>query len=376
MRLAGAVSTGLLAVTLAVSPAWCPERALADSPKIKIGISTALTGSAATYGQDVKDGILFAAKVFAPERYEFVIEDDKCSGKDAVTVAQKLIHVDKVQYVIGFACSGAALAAAPAYEAAKIPVIVTCASAPKISEAGKFIFRTTPSDTMAAAKLSDHLLTKHYQSVAVLTEQTEYALGLQEAFSVRAAAQKLKVTAEEYITGTTDFRSLLLKLKQQNPDGLFVNAQTEETTAAIVKQIREMHWAVPLYSAYWASSPAFLKLLGSEADGIEVVDTPPLDGLLNAEGQGVYQRFRDAGGEVRSIETIFASSVEALRALDSVLREQPGMTPEQVTAALGAKKFQGIFGPYSFDVNGDIVGLDFVIKRIEGGAAKVIPLQK
>ena len=35
-------------------------------------------------------------------------------------------------------------------------------------------------------------------------------------------------------------------------------------------------------------------------------------------------------------------------------------------------KFQGIFGDYSFDRNGDIRGLSFVVKTIVDG--KVVPL--
>lgn len=76
--------------------------------RIKIGVSLPLTGGAAIEGVDVHALLLFANKHFADDVYELIFEDDKCSEKDAVSVAQKFADVDKVSYVLGFVCSGTA----------------------------------------------------------------------------------------------------------------------------------------------------------------------------------------------------------------------------------------------------------------------------
>lgn len=81
--------------------------------KIKFGVSTALTGEAASYGIDLKNALVFANDRLGQGRYEFVFEDDKCNGKDAVVAARRLIDVHKVKYVIGFACSSTILSTAP-----------------------------------------------------------------------------------------------------------------------------------------------------------------------------------------------------------------------------------------------------------------------
>src|SRR5690606_26386395 len=111
----------------------------APQKKIKIGVSTALTGEGATWGLDVRDGIAFAVEELAPERFELIVEDDKCSSKDAASVAHKLVEVDKVDYVVGLACSSAALASAPIYERARTVTIVVSGSSPKIAQAGDYI---------------------------------------------------------------------------------------------------------------------------------------------------------------------------------------------------------------------------------------------
>ena len=89
-----------------------PAFVLPEEP-IKIGVSLPLTGPASTYGVELKKVITFANKKLANNKYELIFEDDKCSPKEAVTVAHKFIDLDKLKYVTGFACSGATVAAAP-----------------------------------------------------------------------------------------------------------------------------------------------------------------------------------------------------------------------------------------------------------------------
>ena len=84
--------------------------------KIKIGLVSALTGESAPTGLDVKDAILFANKLYGGDRYEFVIEDDRCLGRDGASAAHKLVSIDKVKYALGFACSVSFLSAASIYE--------------------------------------------------------------------------------------------------------------------------------------------------------------------------------------------------------------------------------------------------------------------
>lgn len=137
-------------------------------PKIKIGVSTVLSGDAATYGIDMQNAILFANEKFGDGRYELIIEDDKCDPKTAVSIAQKFANLDKVDFVLGYVCSGAMLAAAPILERAKIPTIVGGASAAAIADTGEYIFRTAPSDRLLAIKIAGYIAAKH-ASVALLS---------------------------------------------------------------------------------------------------------------------------------------------------------------------------------------------------------------
>ncbi|RMD87212.1 MAG: ABC transporter substrate-binding protein [Candidatus Dadabacteria bacterium] len=331
---------------------------LSSKPLVKIGISSALTGGAATYGMDLRDAIVFANEKLGKGRYKLIIEDDKCSGREAVTIAQKFIHVEHVDWVMGYACSGAALAALPLYKKAGIPVMITAASSPKIRDAGKNVFRTFPSDQMAARKLYSRMKTQK-GVMGILSEETDYCQDFKNAFLDAAKEDGIKVAVEDVLPSSSDYRSVLLRLRKKGVDLLFLNSQSEQGVINMVKQIHEMGWKVKLFAAYWPDSPVFLRSLGNMAYGIEYVVTQRLDDLLTEDGRAVYKEFLDKGYKIRSIGAVFASSFEGFRVVDEVIRN--GSDPESYI--LG-KSFNGIFGRYSFDKHGEIKGLGFVVKRL------------
>ena len=337
-----------------------------QTKKIKIGVSSALTGQAAAYGLDIKDAVSFAAEHLGMDNFEFFFEDDRCNGKDAATIANKFVNVLDVDFVVGYACSSTLLAAAPIYEKAKVPVIVTCASSARIADAGDYIFRTTPSDRFAATRLYRHVKDKH-KVLGLISEEDEYPQALQKAFVDANSDGAMKLVIENYLPKTEDFRTQILKLKKQKVEGLFLITQSEAASVSLLKQVRELKWDVPIYGAYWPSSPSYLELAGSFSEGIEFVDTPPLSSMLKSEGEKIFEDFLKKYPKIRSIESVWATTFEGLRIV-----KQASESKKEVRDYLYNSKFKGIFGEYHFDKNGEIQGLDFAMKRVEDGAPILI----
>ena len=337
--------------------------AFSEDQKIRVGVSIPLSGDASVYGDDIKRVLTFAnSQVFA-NRYEFVFEDDKCTGKDGVTVAHKLVSVDKVKYVLGFACSGTLLAAAPIYERGQVLAIGTMTTSPDISKAGQYIFRTVPSDELAAKVLGE-FIAKSNKHLAVISEESDYCESLLKQLEQNKA---LKVSVEHYKSGESDFRSLILRLKSKQPDALMLNPQTDGPLITMVKQIRSLNWNIPLFGAYYPSSTNFLKGVGAQAEGITFVDPPTLKDLLVSDKVSLYDRFLGLGGPLRGIDYVFVLTYNALAALDGALHS--GKNPKE---ALNSLTFDGLSGPFSFDKDGDIVGIQHVIKRITQGTPTVV----
>lgn len=338
----------------------------AAEEKVKIGVSLALTGSAATYGGDIRNVLEFANEKLTNSRYELVFDDDRCNGRDAVTVAHRFIDVMKLNYVSGFACSSALLPSASLYEKARVITITPSASAADISKAGDFIFRTCPSDKFSAKRLYEYIAPRH-KKFGFVSEQTDAVQGFLNSFIEANEGGALQIVNENFLTETTDFRSLLLKLRAKNIDGLHLNCQTEQTLLAVLKQVRAMGWSVPLYNVYFAGSPALLEKAQGASEGVVYVDLPNVRDVLTAEGKLLYEEFEKKYGGMKSIDLYFATGFEALRAIDAAA--QSGKEPREF---LYGTKFHGLLGDWSFDRNGDIQGLNFVIKVVRGNKSIVL----
>lgn len=336
--------------------------------KIVLGVSSALTGGAATYGVDIKNILTFANQKLYQNRYEFVFEDDKCNGRDAVTAAQKFINILHVRAVVGFACSGTILASAPLYEKSKTIALVLSGSAPAISQSGEYIFRTWPSDTGAAEVLAARLSAKHHK-VGVLSEQTEYAQGLLDAVSRNAKILGLELESESFISDVADFRSLLLKIRSRGVEGLFINSQAELSFLAILKQVKEMNLAVPVYGAYYPGSRTLLEKAGPEmVEGIEFVDGPTPEEIFTEDGKSIYEEFKKEFGAPQSVPFLFATVLEGMRAIDAAYQ-----SGKDLREYLSSASFEGFFGPWKFDQNGDIVGLRHVMRVVLNGEPSILP---
>ena len=98
--------------------------------------------------------------------------------------------MERLRYVLGFACSGALLAAAPVYERAKVTVIAAATSSADISKTGRHILRTCHSDAYTASLLFQHV-NRRYERFAVLSEETEFCQSLLASFEENNAHSAL-----------------------------------------------------------------------------------------------------------------------------------------------------------------------------------------
>lgn len=335
----------------------------AAQERTKIGLSTALTGPGASWGTDLKNALLFADRHFGGNRYQIIIEDDKCDSRESVTAARKLTDIDRVKAVFTN-CSATTLSAAPIFRNAGALVFAPLASSKRVSAVGDYIFRMPPSDAAAAAMLYDYIASRH-AFTGVLTETADYATDFFEGFK---GSKALRVHNENYLTTDTDFRSVLLKFSHEGIDSLFINSNSEQSFALILRQFRELGLHVPLYGALIPGSAKFLQLTNGMPEGLDFADFPANADSLGEEGKSLFSQFVNEYGPPMSWDISFALTLEAFRAMDAAL--QSGKDPK---AFLHSQKFQGIFGPFFFDQNGDLQGLKPVMRRMEGGKVVTLP---
>lgn len=253
------------------------EEGVIESDTIKIGYIGPLTGNAASYGQDVKNGIELYFKqnpTIEGKAVEVIYEDGACNGQSAANAAQKLINVDGVQVILGGQCSGETLAAAPIAEQNKVLLLSALSSSPEVTTAGDYVFRNYPSDAKVSETLVADILENDYQAIAVLAEQTDYA----QAFSKAIAAQLKErgeedrlVLQESYAVDNTDFRTLLTKVEEKEADVLVSLAQSPAINGFTVKQMKEVGLDIQVYGTDTIDGPDFFNTAKDAAEGVRQV---------------------------------------------------------------------------------------------------------
>ncbi|MEO0768860.1 MAG: ABC transporter substrate-binding protein [Cyanobacteria bacterium J06649_4] len=116
---------------------------------------------------------------------KLLLVNDNDDSEQAKTIATELVNNPDVLGVVGHYSSGTTLAAAEVYEAGKLPMVSATSTAVSISTAGDYIFRTVPSDRLAAGTLSRFVIEKlNKQKAAVFfTSDSTYSKSVKSEFT-------------------------------------------------------------------------------------------------------------------------------------------------------------------------------------------------
>lgn len=331
--------------------------AVGETARIRIGVSTALTGPVAEWGVDLQRVLRFANQKFGHDRYELIFEDDKCDNSSAVTVAHKLLDQDHVRAVFGL-CSTTVVATSLLFERAKVPFFVPLTTSTSATRDRKYVFRATLNDQRAAAALSKHVA-GHSKFVGILTESNEFSEGFRQDFSAAAKSTALRIENESFSPETTQFQALLLKFRKLGVDSLFINSNSERVFATISRQLKELQMNATIYGAYLPGTRVFRELVTGRTTPITFVDYPSAENILTDEGRILFQEFLADGGPLNISDYAFPAIIESFRSMDAALQ-----AAEDPSKTLHGTSRTGIFGKYSFDENGDIQGPELAIKTI------------
>lgn len=334
---------------------------------IKIGYIGPLTGDAAAYGVDTLNGV----KMAIDERnatggvnghmIELVAEDGRCTGTDAASAAQKLVHVDNVVAVIGGQCSGETLAAAPIVEAAKVPMISPLSSSPDVTNAGDFIFRDYPSDALKTKAMAKYFREKGWKHVAMLSENTDFAMAFRDALT-KDLGKDAVVFDEVVEPGTKDFRTLVTRLKDVSFDVFFPNAQSDAVMAAMVEQLRDQGFKQQIVTHDVGDSMTLVDLIPEAVEGMQVINVP------SAGEDGSFDvRYRAKFGDAQSTLAFAAHAYDATNVLMDALKDSGTDSQSIRDYFYDLKGYDGIVGHFSFDENGDVLGIPYVLKEFKNG---------
>lgn len=258
-----------------------------DEDSIKIGFFSVMSGPVSLSGTSAWDGLrLYIEEVNAAggvhgRTIELVGPyDEACEPSQAVSAVKRLVSEDKVFAIFGGGCSGASLAALPTIKQSGIPTMISVSTSPKFFEEPiPNLFRAgTVSDAIQAEAITDAAIaTFEPDRPAELAVANEYGQGAAERIANRLEDVHGvdPVASETYEIGATDFSSQLLKLRQANPDLVFLYAYHQEA-GRIVRQAKNLGVDVPMIGGSATATPLFADAAGDTATGFVALQPVPV----------------------------------------------------------------------------------------------------
>ena len=232
MRCTGTLATAIALILVAGGCGGAPGDG--EQEPIKIGLSTPLSGAAASLGENERRGVELAIDqvndgggLLEGRKLALSAEDNGCNPTDGVSSVTKLITKQRVATVIGALCSGVTLSAMPLAKRHRVPFLVATSTSPDITAASgeggnEYTFRINPSDATLADALAAHLASADkIRKLAVLAEDSTYGRTGAKAFDAALKRNGIAVTGIDYVAqGTADFSTQISKYRNNGTEGV------------------------------------------------------------------------------------------------------------------------------------------------------------
>lgn len=367
-----------LSKALAVAGLLISTQAFAQQT-IKIGLVQPLTGSVAYNGtadvagskqavdeRNAKGGVL-------GKKIELVIEDGQCKPANSVNAAEKLIQKDKVVALSGAFCSSATAAIIPVAEKYKMPLITGVSSKADLTEKGnKYFFRATETDALLAKSFAKIIYSNlNLKNIAYIGVNDDWGRGGVDEFSKQMTELGAKPALKEYFDhGTTDFYTLLTKLRASKADGVFVAAETQDGSI-LVKQIKELGLNIKVFGVgSWATSD-FIGLAGPAAEGIYAA-VPYSSTMKTPKNEAFVKEYASRNKE--NPGKYGAAGYNAMNILMDAIERAKSTDADKIVAALHKTDYEGPNGKFMFNPNGQAWGFNVVLVQIRNKVPEVVQM--
>jgi branched-chain amino acid transport system substrate-binding protein len=272
---------------------------------------------------------------------------------------------------------------APYCERRRVLLLSPSASAPQLTTAGEYVFRTYPSDVFEGASMADFARDLGLDRVAILAVDSDYGASLAAVFAERFRSAGGSVVALlTFPEGdTAAIGDAVTALAGLSPRGVYVPAYAGDL-ATVLNLLRPAK-SHPIVLGTSSVTADLVRLAGPAADNL-VFPLPSFD--ADADDPGV--RAFAAAYKARFSEPpdVYAAyAYDAVRVLAAAMERAGSFEVDDVRdALLGIDHYEGVTGHMAFDRNGDVVqyprlyvarGGRFVAydRFIEGGGVLPVP---
>jgi len=365
--------------------------------------------------QDQQEGYELAAKEInqaggiqgCPLRLVYNRSEGGGTNPDAVQSAMLELADDGEVAVLGATHSAATKRIAAIAQYIKIPVMITPDTPDDLmANSSSWIFRINPANQTYAGAAFDMIKDKlsPTANVAILYDQTEY--GESAAITAGDAAIHRGLSLVSYMgydPASVDFTALLSRVRNANPDALYVISSNAKQAQSILAGIASLRMNLPLVIGNGSgfTSHEFLYdqagKLNSSLDGmvLTVAWSPGLEGRTNPDFNQQLDSFRESNRSTASYPAVIATvqAYTALSLLSDAILETAKTTPrdwkailsdpDQLAAYRGelaqtlrgfkAAQHNSMLGTVEFDADGQNQAEAVIVQAIAGKLTPVYP---
>lgn len=328
----------------------------AKDDEIKIGYIGPLTGDGAPWGiaqvnmlkmlvEDTNaNGGLLGKKVV------LFYYDNRSDSVETSNAAKRLIQQDKVNAIIGTNSSSTSIAMASICEDNKVPMIATNATNAQVTmkdaAVRPYTFRIILTDPQLGSIMANYTYNElNIKNVAMLYELgSDYSIGVKDAF--KESFEKLGgkiTTSEAYKTGDVDFRAQLSKIKETNPEAIFLPALYKQIGLA-ANQARQLGITAKLVGTDSWTTKDIITLAADAVEGSYLctsmnIKDPALDGLKKKYDEKYNQKLEDMGSDgfmAYDAYMVLLDAINRAGSADSVAIRDALETTKDVKGCIGS----------------------------------------
>ena len=303
-------------------------------------------------------------------RLKFIIEDDQSTVEGAISAFNKLIHQDKVPVIIGVWTSHVAQSVFPIAQENQVVAFSPVVTASGLTEIGDFIFRAShATDALipGGVKLTQEKL--GYQRVATIADSVDgFSRDSDATFKKTFADSGIEVVASEtFAPIETDFSAQLTRIKESNPEAIFVSAQQIEVIR-ILTQGRQLGISSEVPFISLVLSVDEIQRAGDAAEGA-ITFTDWVSTADTLGNQAFVQNYTAKFGMEPSVWA--AQPYAALYILAEAISNAQSTDSTAIRDALAnITDFDTVLGKFSFDAVGGAV-YDPVVLIVKNGELQV-----
>ena len=266
-----------LALSAALLGGIAPQASAATATTtVRVGLIGPFTGGSADFGNSMRNGVELAlAEINALGGYvgrqiELVVRDDQGNPERARQMSEELIK-EGVVAAIGFCNTGNAIKSMDIYQAARVPLIVPCATGTPITAtyppAQSYIFRTSARDSLQVPFVVNEAVRRGWTKIAVLADNTGYGESGLKDLTRALEAHKLKpVYVGRFDIGVKDASDIVRQARDAGAQTLFTITVGPEN--AVIGRAREaLGWKVAQIGPWGLTFPTYIQAAKSAAEG-------------------------------------------------------------------------------------------------------------